>query len=208
MTADGWDTSGRALGSDKPNHLLKVSKEVATIPRFLRPVIAALLRASGQKEKAQVVANSGAKSTAEYWRLTEEVNDLRYAVSMAMANQGLDALLCPPFGTVAPQHGATNELVPAAAYAVLFNMLGFPAGVVSLTRVRPDEEAARPASRDRVETAARTADAGSAGLPVGVQVAAPAWREDTVLTIMAALESEFAAKPDYPPLITPKPGLL
>ena len=208
ITADGGDSYKRALGPDKPNHLLKANVDLATIPRFLRPVIAAMLRASGQHENARVVANAGAKSTAEYWRLTEEVNDLRYAVSVAMANQGLDALLCPPFGTVAPEHGATNELVPAAAYAVLFNLLGFPAGVVSLTQVRPDEEAARPTSKNKLEMAARNAEAGSAGLPVGVQVAAPLWREDTVLTIMAALESEFATKPDYPPLVTPKPGLL
>jgi fatty acid amide hydrolase len=41
-------------------------------------------------------------------------------------------------------------------------------------------------------------DAGSAGLPVGVQVAARPWREDVVLSVMSALEEDFRSRPDYP----------
>ncbi len=39
---------------------------------------------------------------------------------------------------------------------------------------------------------------GSEGLPVGVQVLAPHWRDDTVLAIMSALESHFRQQADYP----------
>jgi len=87
---------------------------------------------------------------------------------------------------------------PALSYSMLYTLLGMPAGVVAATRVRPGEESDRPFSRDLVERAARAAEAGSAGLPVGVQVVARYWREDVALAVMAALETHFAERPDYP----------
>jgi fatty acid amide hydrolase len=52
--------------------------------------------------------------------------------------------------------------------------------------------------RDQAGPLARRVETSSAGLPVGVQVAARHWREDIVLAIMAALEEHFRAQPDYP----------
>jgi fatty acid amide hydrolase len=45
---------------------------------------------------------------------------------------------------------------------------------------------------------AAASDRGSAGLPLGVQVAALHFREDVVLAIMRALEEDFSSRPDYP----------
>jgi fatty acid amide hydrolase len=73
-------------------------------------------------------------------------------------------------------------------YTTLFNVLGWPAGVVPVTHVRADEESDRPPSRDKMDLAARETERGSAGLPMGVQVAARPWREDLVLAAMSALE--------------------
>jgi len=75
-----------------------------------------------------------------------------------------------------------------------------PAGVVRATRVRPGEEQPRKVRRDVIDRAAREVELGSAGLPIGVQVAARAWREDIVLAVMAALETAFREQPEYPPL--------
>lgn len=78
----------------------------------------------------------------------------------------------------------------AASYAILYNLLGLPAGVTPVTRVRSGEESERRIGKDSVERAARAVEAGSAGLPVGVQVVAHPWREDIVLALMAALEAQ------------------
>jgi hypothetical protein len=63
------------------------------------------------------------------------------------------------------------------AYAPIANVSGFPAGVVPVTRVRPDEESDRPASRDLMDRVARETERGSAGLPIAVQVIARPWRD-------------------------------
>ena len=87
------------------------------------------------------------------------------------------------------RHGASEHLhvSNAAAYSVL-NVLGLPAGVVPVTTLRNGEESDRPRSRDPVERVAAETERRSAGLPVGAQVAARAWREDLVLGAMRAIE--------------------
>jgi fatty acid amide hydrolase len=95
-------------------------------------------------------------------------------------------------------HGSFIHLMAAASYSMLFNLLGVPVGVVAATTVRAGEETQRRASRDRVERAALAVEADSAGLPIGVQVAARHWREDVTLALMAALEEHFRQQSGYP----------
>jgi fatty acid amide hydrolase len=86
------------------------------------------------------------------------------------------------------KHGATLEVGLAGSYSCLYNLLGWPAGVVPVTRVRQEEETATPRGRDVCDQTARETEKGSAGLPIAVQIAARPWREDIVLGVMAALE--------------------
>lgn len=77
----------------------------------------------------------------------------------------------------------------AGAYTCLYNVLGWPACSVPITGVRPGEESDRPASRDKMDRAASATERGSAGLPIGVQIAARPWREDIVLAVAQAIEA-------------------
>ncbi len=140
----------------------------------------------------------GRRSTADYWRLTGERNGYRAGFLAALDAGRFDAIICPPHGLPALTHGGSEHLLNAASYSLLYNVLGMPAGVIATTRVRRDEESARPPSRDLAERAARKTEADSIGLPVGVQVVARHWREDIALRVMAVLEEHFRAQPDYP----------
>jgi fatty acid amide hydrolase len=73
-----------------------------------------------------------------------------------------------------------------------------PAGVVSLSRVQEGEVSDRPRSFDLAERAAKQAEQGTAGLPVGVQVVARHWREDVALAVMSALEHHYRDRAEYP----------
>ena len=108
----------------------------------------------------------------------------------AMADADVDAILCPPFALPALTHGSSVDLFAASSYTIPFNVTGLPAGVVPITTVQPGEESDRTVTRDKTDIVAQTVERGSAGLPVGVQVVARHWREDIVLSVMAALESE------------------
>jgi len=77
-----------------------------------------------------------------------------------------DLIISPVNVTTAVAHGTSRERVyPGLSYTVPYNVAGWPAGVV------------------RVGTSA-------SGLPIGVQAAAAAWREDLVLAALGQIERE------------------
>jgi fatty acid amide hydrolase len=122
----------------------------------------------------------------------------RRQFARALDDSGADVLVCPPTGVVAHPHGLSQALDGMPITAELFNLLGMPAGIVSISRVQRDEETARPQPVSPVEQAAAAADRGSAGLPVAVQVAGRPWDEAAVLEVMELLESRFRDTPAYP----------
>jgi Asp-tRNA(Asn)/Glu-tRNA(Gln) amidotransferase A subunit family amidase len=103
------------------------------------------------------------------------------------------------------RHGTAARLLVAAAPCLLANLLDLPAGTVPVTCVRPDEEAGRGRSRDRVVQAAAATDHDSRGLPVGVQVVGLTGRlpttdhlrpERTVLEVMRLIERGLNRPPE------------
>jgi fatty acid amide hydrolase len=120
------------------------------------------------------------------------LNQYRHRFLSALDAERFDAFLCPPYALPAPTYDSDGSLgvTNAGSYAILCTLLGLPAGVAPITRVRPGEESERSVGNNSVERAARAVEMNSAGLPVGVQVAARPWREDIVLALMAALEEQ------------------
>ncbi len=152
----------------------------------------------GQHHLARIIRSMGACSTEKYWALVEARNRYRMRFHQALDEGNFEAVLCPPYALPALTHGASQHLFPAASYGIVYNVIGAPAGVVSITKVRPGEESDREVSQDMADITAREVEQGSAGLPVAVQVVARHWREDIVLAVMAALEEHFQSTPDYP----------
>jgi fatty acid amide hydrolase len=158
----------------------------------------------GQHGLAEGLRGFGHRDTAYYWRLVEEIADYRdrFAASLDQATGGpFDAILAPVSSLPAFTHGASRELITAGAYACLYNVLGYPAGVVPVSRVGEDEEVGRKPTRDVIEKTARGVEQGSAGLPVGVQVIARPWRDHVALAVMNALQQSARSRSDYP--VTP-----
>jgi fatty acid amide hydrolase len=198
ISADGGISYKRALGGKRPHPLIKGIIKGGTLPSSLRSLVTGIIDRKGQHQMAFLIKSMGRRSTEDYWHLTAERSLYRQRFLKALDLGGFDAIICPPFGLVALRHGASVDLFAAASYAVLYNTLGLPAGVVPVTRVQEGEESDRPPSRDASETTAATVEKGSAGLPVGVQVVGRYWREDVVLAIMAAIEDDFRGTARYP----------
>jgi fatty acid amide hydrolase len=107
-------------------------------------------------------------------------------------------VLAPALAVPAFKHGQSKHLAAACAPAFLFNLLGWPAGVVPVPgRVRADECVYTPGTGEGDDFAAAAAAAldGAAGLPVAVQVAGPPYADEATLGALAALEAALAAAP-------------
>jgi fatty acid amide hydrolase len=153
----------------------------------------------GQHQLAVVFKEGlGRVSTDAYWQLVERRDQYRARFISELDARRFDAVICPPDALPALTPGTSYLLFSALSYATLFNLMGMPAGVVAATRVRKGEESDRPRSLDIVERYAAKVENQSAGLPVGVQVAARHWREDVALALMAAIEEHFRTQSLYP----------
>jgi fatty acid amide hydrolase len=199
FSADGLRFMRHCLGKGLRDWRIQKVLTGARLPRATRPSLAWLFQRMGRPYEAVFLRCVSARplSVGVYWRLLDEQTAYRDRFLRALDAGGFDALLCPPSGLPALTHGCYFGGV-AGSYTLLYNLLGMPAGVVAATRVRPGEESDRSAGKDPVSQAVREVERDSAGLPVGVQVAARHWREDVVLAVMAALEDHFRRQPDYP----------
>jgi fatty acid amide hydrolase len=187
--ADGGADFRRMLGRSPCDGQVADLLRLGAIPNWLRRPSAWVLDRLGQASTALMFRSVRTASADEYWQLVDRRNRYSSRFYHAMDRAGVDALLFPPFALPALRHDNSTRLTPAGSYCMLPNLLGIPAGVVPWTVVQPGEETDRKPGRDYVYEAARDTERDSAGLPIGVQVAARPWREDVVLAVMRQLEA-------------------
>ena len=118
---------------------------------------------------------------------------MEWIIQPQMSPPTLSAAMSAPVST-ARQPG---DFSAAANGTLRYNVLNLPAGVVPVSRVRDDEQI-RDGVADRIDRRAASVEQGSAGLPVGVQVVARAWREDVMLAVMQVIEDGARRSPSYP----------
>jgi fatty acid amide hydrolase len=135
----------------------------------------------------RILAAAGPRSGRSLWALQAKTLKYRHDFWSQFTTQRFDALLFPPHALPAFTHGASEYLAFAGGSCYLANLLDWPAGVVPVTKVQLGEETDRKAS-DLLDAQARHVEQGSAGLPVGVQVCTPPYKEHLTLAIMAAVE--------------------
>jgi fatty acid amide hydrolase len=200
LSADGGAGIVKALTGGEVDPVLEPLRRMAAVPSRARRLVGRMARAMGQGNMGLMAEAMGSKSAAQLWALTDRLRTQRLELLDAMEAAGVDVLLCPPFATPAVPQGGSKNFTLASSYSILFNATQLPAGVVPVTRVRPDE-AVRTVGRDRVERHAAAVDAQSAGLPVGVQVVGRPWRDHEVLAVMRGIEAEVTTGQDFP--VTP-----
>lgn len=191
--ADRFAACRRILGSSPRDPRIKLLEDSLRKPRALVNLVLAL---TGRRRTRALVRHLGPYDAATYWQRVEDLLDYRERALAALGD--IDVILSPPSPLPAFRHGAAAEVGVMGVYTSIYNVLGWPAGVVPWTRVRAGEESDRPASKDPCFVAAREAERGSAGLPIAVQVAARPWRDHVALAAMAALERDAATRPDHP----------
>ena len=201
MSADGGAGMKHALGRDKRDPRIGTMLAMGGRSATTLGLLGRLLRLAGQPGLAQGIKNFGHRDTWHYWQVVEAQMEYQRRFAQALDHDDggpFDLILCPATALPAWTHGAGQNLVLAGAYTALYNVLGYPAGVVPVTRVRAGEEIGRKPSRDLVQQSAYNVEQGSAGLPIGVQVVARPWREHVALAAMRAIEDAARAQADFP----------
>lgn len=201
LSGDGARWSRPLLRGGKKDPRIGAMAALAGIPRPVRRGAAWLMEKFGQELLPVSLRAVGRRSVAAYWKLVAARDELLAEYLGGMKSRRLQALVCPPFMVPAFTHGASRLMTGLGSYAGVYNLLGMPSGVVSISRVGPGEETEPRPRRDIIHKAAARVEEGSAGMPIGVQVVAPLWREDRVLDVMEFLELHFRGTENYPDLL-------
>ncbi|MFS8064978.1 MAG: amidase [Byssovorax sp.] len=197
MSADGGAAAARVLAGGAVDPSLQPLLLLARVPPPVRRAAARLAELAGEHRLSRFLAAVGEKSVTEIWAITARLRGLRALILDAMAEAGIDLLLCPVYATPAIPHGVSKDFTMGGTPSMLWNAVQFPAGVVPVTRVTR-AETVRESPRDRLEKRAAEVDAKSEGLPVGVQVVGRPWEEDRVLAAMIAIEDVVSKAPGFP----------
>ena len=168
MSADGGADLRRLFAGARPIPPVARLLRLAAMPRWIRPLVAAVAAATGSGIEAAALRRTGPRDPAGIASL--EAARREFAVGFARELAGYDAVVCPVSALPALRHGTAARLVLAAVPCLLANLLDLPAGAVPVTTVHEGEERSRGPTRDPVLRAADDCDRGSRGLPVGVQV--------------------------------------
>ena len=111
-----------------------------------------------------------------------------------MEEKDIQMMLAPGMVTPAVLHGTSNDNNMQAVYTFMFNLLDFPTGVLPITRVAEDEQYYETKYDDLIAKSFEENMKNSAGLPVGIQVAALPWMDEDVFEVMKVIEKEVQYK--------------
>ncbi len=195
LSADGFGTASQVLGGESPIHQVATVARMARLPRPARRTLVRGLELAGEYRTARLVSYLGRKSTQEAWRLRDQQQRQIREELATWDDFGVDLLIGPATVTPAALHRMTHDWSLGAWHTMRYNLLGLPAGVVPVTRVRQGETGERQGG-DRLERRARFFDRGSEGLPVAVQVIGRPWMDHRVLALMERIEAISRAQGD------------
>lgn len=198
LGGDGLRGLRQTLRGERIDSRINKLIQLAGFPQPVRNVAGILLGMFGQPTLSAFLKHFGFGTVTDHWAKVEAQMTYRERFAASLERDQFDAVLCPACPLPAFPHGESEDLGLAGGYGLLWNLLGYPAGVVPVSRVRVGEEVGRTPSRDLVEKAAFRVESGSRGLPAGVQVAARPWREEVALALMNIIQESAKKQADYP----------
>jgi len=92
-------------------------------------------------------------------------------------------------------------------YALIASVIGFPAGVLPVTKVMPNEQGYMDHFNDRWTMALNNDSQSSVDMPIAVQLIGYAFEDEKLLGIMSKLNEKLDHKIPMPPIIQSDLGL-
>ena len=188
-------------GEERTNHT-DTLHFLASLPDVLRKGLDWLLSFKGE-ERARLFNAAFRRhglSVREYWALIAATELFQQSWLGLLDDHGLDGVLCAGASLPAFPHGLAASAGYSVSHLPLFNLLHWPAGVVPITTVRPDEttyharESLPVNQQDDGVAAANAVLANATGLPMGVQLATRPNMDELCLHLMGLLEKEVGFK--------------
>ncbi|MBS1795888.1 MAG: hypothetical protein JSS81_18685 [Acidobacteria bacterium] len=190
MTVDEGRIFTDVLEDEKPLPQLKNLIMLNKTGPSTRALLKTLLKLFGQRSVVRLLDYFGGRG-AEFLKIwAEKQAAYRDEFLAEMDRARIDALVSPIAAVPAFLHNTVDKVGLGGNYSLLYNVLGFPAGIARVSEVGKEEAVGRDAGLDLRDRTAAKAEALSAGLPLAVQIAARPWREDIVIALIDRLHKQ------------------
>ena len=104
----------------------------------------------------------------EFEKMLKKRTDFAYRISEKWQKHGLTALISPFWHHTAPKWSDVGDLGTAGEYSFIWNITGFPCGVMPVTTVSATEQTFDDVYKDKYTRLFNSTCEGSEGLPVCV----------------------------------------
>ncbi|XP_074491640.1 vitamin D3 hydroxylase-associated protein-like [Sebastes fasciatus] len=188
ILADGGTSLRQKLKGSPLDPCLKAQVHAYYFPTWLKKTLSFLLKPLSPRGSAMFSALCGVGSVADLWKQHAAVEDYIQETIADWRRCNIDMLLCPVTGP-AYNFLYCSKLSTALSYTVLYNLLNFPAGAVTVSTVTAeDEEELKHFKGIHQEKLFKQAVSGGEGLPVAVQCVALPWQDELCLRFMKEVE--------------------
>ena len=189
LSADKLPLFTENLKNDKPSGLLRSYFLLLNSPAFVKKIIYHLSGLLGQSTIRRTIRFFEGKGEENLKALTEKMDSFKNKYLSAMDNSPigkLDAIISPIFPLPTILHNTADRIGPGGAYSIQNNVMGFPAGIATISKVKEAEDIPRKSFDIVMRTAAKNEKA-SAGLPLSIQIFARHWEDHIVIALINQL---------------------
>ncbi|XP_067229989.1 fatty-acid amide hydrolase 1 isoform X1 [Chanodichthys erythropterus] len=191
ILADGGDTLLNHLKAGPIDPCLRDQATLLGIPGFIKKLLFVVLKPFYPRLSASLHASVRVGSIAELWRQHTNIEEYIDEVIAEWRRLNVDVLLCPMLGP-AYNFRYCGRLSCTLSYTLLYNLLNFPAGVVTVSTVTEEDEARlnqyKGIHGDMWDKLFVKAVTGAVGLPVAVQCVSLPWQDEMCLRFMREVE--------------------
>ncbi|XP_042072985.1 vitamin D3 hydroxylase-associated protein [Haplochromis burtoni] len=187
LLADGTTTLLQKLEGGPVDPCLEPQIFVYRLPKWLKKIISFLLKPVSPHTSARMSALCGVGSVPELWKQHAAVEDYIQETIAHWRSCNIDVLLCPVIGP-AYNFLYCGKTSVNTNYTFVYNLLNFPAGVVTVSTVTAEDEEEFEHYPDKFDKVLKEAVTGGEGLPVAVQCVALPWQDELCLRLMKEVE--------------------
>uniref|UniRef100_A0AAX7VC53 Fatty-acid amide hydrolase 1 n=1 Tax=Astatotilapia calliptera TaxID=8154 RepID=A0AAX7VC53_ASTCA len=189
--ADGATTLLQKLEGGPVDPCLEPQVFPCGFPKWLKKTISFLLKPVVSPWNCIQTFCFILRSVPELWKQHAAVEDYIQETIAHWRSCNIDVLLCPVIGP-AYNFLYCGKLSTAVSYTILYNLLTFPAGVVTVSTVTTKDEEElkhyKGCYQDMWDKLFKEAVSGGEGLPVAVQCVALPWQDELCLRFMKEVE--------------------
>jgi len=190
LSADDAFLFKEPLGKEKPIPQIASLIKLSNASPLTRNLLSGVASVFGQKGLKRIIRYFGGKGADYRKQIESDLEEYRRNFSAQMKSAEIDAILSLPCALPAYLHRTSDKVGLGGMYMAMYNVLGYPAGIVTTSKVRKEEAVPRKKTLDITLRTAAKIESSSSGLPLAIQIAARPWQEHIVFALMKAVENK------------------